>query len=307
MEDPGLEALKEGGLCAETASSYQQHRHSRSAISTCASVPEMSPRLSDHIPTTNRNKMLHKRYSLNLPDQLPEHRIITTAEKTERTISKSVADLAWEIAVLEEEVVRKELHLLSLYRAAFDQYLGVSPRASAQVDQELQRQRSSRTADEGTLRLRNIKESAAYNLPTLSDSKRHTLELSRSSSGRSSLANFLSASITEYVPKISCKLSEDILRCISAVYCKLASRPLKESNSETLSTPSLSCASSSFSLKYPVDSWSPRCHYNADTTSETYGSFDGSNGQYTGMIIFPRIHIDEDKFEYASKMLDTIR
>jgi len=307
MEDPGLEALKEGGLCAETASSYQQHRHSRSAISTCASVPELSPRLSDHIPTTNRNKMLHKRYSLNLPDQLPEHRIITTAERTERTISKSVADLAWEIAVLEEEVVRKELHLLSLYRAAFDQYLGVSPRASAQVEQESQRQPSRKTADEGTLRLRNIKESAAYNLPTLSDSKRHTQELSRSSSGRSSLANFLSASITEYVPKISCKLSEDILRCISAVYCKLASRPLKESNSETLSTPSLSCASSSFSLKYPVDSWSPRCHYNADTTSETYGSFDGSNGQYTGMIIFPRIHIDEDKFEYASKMLDTIR
>jgi hypothetical protein len=172
MEDPGLEALKERGSCAETPSSYQQHRHSRSATSTYANVPDISPRLSDHIPTTNRNKMLHKRYSLNLPDQLPEYRIITTAERTERTISKSVADLAWEIAVLEEEVVRKELHLLSLYRAAFDQYLGVSPRASAQVEQESQRQRSRKTADEGTLRLRNIKESAAYNLPTLSDSKR---------------------------------------------------------------------------------------------------------------------------------------
>lgn len=46
---------------------------------------------------------------------------------------QSVADLAWEISLLEEEVVRKELHLLSLYRAAFDPYLGVSPRASAQV------------------------------------------------------------------------------------------------------------------------------------------------------------------------------
>ncbi|RCV28561.1 hypothetical protein SETIT_5G414200v2 [Setaria italica] len=248
MEDPGLEALKERGFSAETPSSHQQHRHSR--------------RL-----TTNRNKMLHTRYSLNLPDKFPEHRIITSAERTERTISKSVADLAWEIAVLEEEVVRKELHLLSLYRAAFDQYLGVSPRASAL----------------------------------------HTQELSRSSSGRSSLANFLSASITEYVPKISCKLSEDILRCISAVYCKLASKPLKEAKFEPSSTPSFSSASSSFSLKYPVDSWSPRCHYNVDTTSDAYGSFDGSNVQYTGMIIFPRIHIDEDKFEYASKMLDTIR
>ncbi|CAO2207256.1 unnamed protein product [Urochloa humidicola] len=304
MEDPGLEALKERGFCAETPSSYQQHRHSRSAISTYANVPDISPRLSDHIPTTNRNKMLHKRYSLNLPDQLPEHQIITPADRTERTISKSVADLAWEIAALEEEVVRKELHLLSLYRAAFDQYLGVSPRASALVEKESHRQRGRKTTDEGTLRLRNIKESAAYNLPTLSDSKRHTQELSRSSSGRSSLANFLSASITEYVPKISCKLSEDILRCISAVYCKLARR---DANSEPLSTPSFSSASSSFSLKYPVDSWSPRCHYNVDTTSDTYGSSDGSNGQYTGMIIFPRIHIDEEKFEYASKMLDTIR
>lgn len=105
--------------------------------------------------------------------------------------------MAWEIAVLEEEVVRKELHLLSLYRAAFDQYLGVSPRASAlvqtlppgidqcsgvlpnskatvsdQVEQEPHRERGRKITDEGTLRLRNIKESAAYNLPTLSDSKR---------------------------------------------------------------------------------------------------------------------------------------
>jgi hypothetical protein len=85
---------------------------------------------------------------------------------------QSVADLVWEIAVLEEEVVRKELHLLSLYRAALDPYLGISPRSSAQVDQELHRQCSRKKADEGALRLRDIKESASYNLPTLSDSKR---------------------------------------------------------------------------------------------------------------------------------------
>jgi hypothetical protein len=44
-----------------------------------------------------------------------------------------VEDLVWEIAALEEEVVRRELHLLSLYRATFDQYLGISPRVSGQV------------------------------------------------------------------------------------------------------------------------------------------------------------------------------
>lgn len=44
------------------------------------------------------------------------------------------------------------------------------------VEQEPRHERSSRRAtaadDEGALRLRSIKESASYNLPTLSDSKR---------------------------------------------------------------------------------------------------------------------------------------
>lgn len=37
-----------------------------------------------------------------------------------------VKDLVWEIAALEEEVVRRQLHFLSLYKATFDIYLGIS-------------------------------------------------------------------------------------------------------------------------------------------------------------------------------------
>lgn len=307
---------------AHSSSSCLQHRHSRRTTSASyVNAPDVSPRLSaGHIPAAiSRSEVLDDtRRSLDLPDQLPEHRVAAAAERAERSGSKSAADLAWEIAVLEEQVVRKELHLLSLYRAAFDQYLGVSPRASAQ---EPRHERSSRRAtaadDEGALRLRSIKESASYNLPTLSDSKR--VELSRCSSGRSSLANFLSASIAEYVPKISCKLSEDILRCVSAVYCKLASRPPSQEEEEARSetppfTPSLSVssASSSFSLKkHPVRGWSPRCYYNADATAtatpDAYPSSGGSSGRYSGVMVFPGIHVDEEKFEYACKMLDTIR
>lgn len=132
--------------------------------------------------------------------------------------------------------------------------------------------------------------------------------LSRSSSGHSSLANFLSASIAEYVPKISCKLSEDIVRCISAVYCKLASQSSQNlADFETLSTPSFSSSSSTFSLKHRVDSWSPRCHYNVNTSSDKYDSLNERSEQYNGMIICPRIYIDAEKFEYASKMLETVR
>jgi hypothetical protein len=117
----------------------------------------------------------------------------------------------------------------------------------------------------------------------------------------------LSASIAEYVPRIGCKLSEDILKCISAVYCKLASHPSQDADSETLSTPSFSSASSTFSLKHRVDSWSPRLSCNLDTSSDKYDSLNENNYQYSGMIMFPRIHIDADKFDYASKMLETIR
>ncbi|KAF0895887.1 hypothetical protein E2562_017533 [Oryza meyeriana var. granulata] len=107
--------------------------------------------MDDLLLTTNKDKMLRRRYSVNLPEHLPEHHMITSAQQSERTIPKSVADLVWEIAALEEEVVRKELHLLSIYRAAFDQHLGVSPRVSAQVDQEIHHQKGRKKADEAGL------------------------------------------------------------------------------------------------------------------------------------------------------------
>ncbi|XP_037458370.1 uncharacterized protein LOC125519188 isoform X2 [Triticum urartu] len=286
------------------SSSRLQHRHTRSVASTHGNLSDITPRFSYNKPTTNQDNIPHRRYSLNLAEQFQDHPMITTAEPNEKAMSKPVAELVWEIAALEEEVVRRELHLLSLYRATFDQYLGISPRVSGQMGQETHRQGSRKKADEGALRLRDIKESASYNLPTVSD-RRHGLP--RSTSGHSSLANFLSASIAEYVPRIACKLSEDILRCISAVYCKLASSPSQDVDSETLSTPSFSSASSTFSLKHRVDSWSPRLSCNVDASSDKYGTLSENNDQYSGMIIFPRINIDADKFDYASKMLETIR
>ncbi|KAI4974976.1 uncharacterized protein LOC123411123 isoform X1 [Hordeum vulgare subsp. vulgare] len=289
------------------SSSRLHHRHTRSVASTHGNLSDITPRFSYNKPTSNQDNIPHRRYSLNLAEQFQDHPMITTAEQNEKAMSKPIAELVWEIAALEEEVVRRELHLLSLYRATFDQYLGISPRVSGQVGQGTHRQGSRKKADEGALRLRDIKESASYNLPTVSDCRHYSQGLPRSTSGHSSLANFLSASIAEYVPRIACKLSEDILRCISAVYCKLASSPSQDVDSETLSTPSFSSASSTFSLKHRVDSWSPRLSCNVDASSDKYGTLNDNNDQYSGMIIFPRINIDADKFDYASKMLETIR
>ncbi|KAL6656261.1 hypothetical protein ACP70R_007087 [Stipagrostis hirtigluma subsp. patula] len=262
---------------------------------------DMSPRFSYCKPTAHRDKTLHRRHSLNFPEQMPGQYRKTT-ERTQKATSKtcdlavlqSVADLVGEIAALEQEVVRKELHLLSLYRRAFDQYISESCSVSGEVDQETQ------SVDEGALRLRDIKQSAAFNLPTISNS---VSEVSKSASRHSSLVNFLSASISEYVPKISCKLSEDILSCIASVYCKLASTTLQDADSAISPSPSVS-SSSTFSPRHRNDSWSPR--FNFDSPRQ-YGIQKERNEQNIGMIIVPRIRIDADKFDYASKMLETIR
>ncbi|KAF0904416.1 hypothetical protein E2562_034492 [Oryza meyeriana var. granulata] len=44
--------------------------------------------LDDLLLTTNKDKMLRRRYSINLPEHLPEHHTITSAQQSEKTISK---------------------------------------------------------------------------------------------------------------------------------------------------------------------------------------------------------------------------
>ncbi|KAL6844753.1 hypothetical protein ACP4OV_025412 [Aristida adscensionis] len=297
--------LSETASCSGTPRSAQssgslQHRYSsRSILKTHETALDMSPRFSYCKPTAHRDKALHRRHSLNLPEQLQGHYSRKTTGRTQKATSKvllqSIADLVGEIAALEQEVVRRELHLLSLYRRAFDQYLSESCSVTSEVDQE-----TMKNLDEGALRLRDIKHSAAFNLPTISNS---VSEVSKPTSRHSSLVNFLSASISDYVPKISCKLSEDILSCIAAVYCKLASTTFQDADSVTSPSPSVS-SSSTFSPRHRNDSWSPR--FNFDSPRH-YGLQKERNEQNIGMIIVPRIHIDADKFDYASKMLETIR
>ncbi|XP_044949845.1 uncharacterized protein LOC123399505 isoform X2 [Hordeum vulgare subsp. vulgare] len=277
-----------------------QHRHSQSMLRTREVAVDMSPRFSYCKPTINRDsKMLHRRHSLNLPEHLTRQHSRKTTERTHKATSKSIADLAGEIAALEQEVIRKELHLLTLYRRVFDQHLSDSCSFVSKVDQE-----AIKSIDEGALRLRDIKHSAAFNLPTVSDSMSEVS--SRPASKHSSLVNFLNASISDYVPKISCKLSEDILGCIASVYCKLASTPSQDAESVTSPSHSVS-SSSTLSPRRRNDSWSPQYTFDATTSPRQYPDQKENSEKNIGMIIVPRIHIDADKFEYASKMLETIR
>ncbi|PWZ13499.1 hypothetical protein Zm00014a_026279 [Zea mays] len=282
--------LSETASCAGTPRSVQstcslQRRYSsRSILKPHDGALDMSPRFSYCKPAADREKMMfNRRHSLNLPEQLPGHYSRKATERTQKASSKSVADLVGEIAALEQEVIRKELHLLSLYRRAFDQYVSESCSFTSEVP---------------------------YPNPLVSDAAEidRTVRKPKAGARHSSLVNFLSASISEYVPKISCKLSEDILGCIAAVYCKLSGAE----GECCVASPSPSVSSwSTFSPRRRNDSWSPRSRCNNfDSWSPRPCGVEKESGEQSPgvmMVVVPRIRVDADTFEYASKMLETIR
>lgn len=82
-----------------------------------------------------------------------------------------------------------------------------------------------------------------------------------SSSNIISLAEHLGTRISDHVPVAPNKLSEDMVKCISAIYCKLADPPMAQPG---LSSPSSSLSSASaFSIGDQGDMWSPRFRNNS--------------------------------------------
>lgn len=117
-----------------------------------------------------------------------------------------------------------------------------------------------------------------------------------------SLADHLGETCNDSTLNTPDRLSEDIVRCISSIYCKLA-------NPQTHTCPSASPASSLssssiFSSKNPCDSWSPHC--NEDATMHHQGLKENS-GPYATMIEVLKICLDDDSFNYAAMMLQNFR
>lgn len=117
-----------------------------------------------------------------------------------------------------------------------------------------------------------------------------------------SLADHLGETSNDSTLNTPDRLSEDIVRCISSIYCKLA-------NPQTHTCPSVSPASSLssssiFSSKNPCDSWSPHC--NEDATIHHEGLKENS-GPYATMIEVLKICLDDDSFNYAAMMLQNFR
>uniref|UniRef100_A0A803NKI2 DUF547 domain-containing protein n=1 Tax=Cannabis sativa TaxID=3483 RepID=A0A803NKI2_CANSA len=216
----------------------------------------------------------------------------TISSSSLATPKSSTAELEKEISILELQILNLERHLLSLYRAAFDDKVSTL----------------SNTPTSSTCSTRATPAPGAWttspcNQSNLNNQKATPTKRDHKVSGHRSLADHLGGSCLSAAPD---RLSQDIVRCISSIYCKLvtptsSTRPQAPAMAVLSASYSSSSSTSStlFSSKSGCDNWSPRRH----TELMNVGG-----GPYASMIQVLKIRLENDStFSFVSKMLQNFR
>ncbi|KAH7673992.1 Ternary complex factor MIP1 leucine-zipper-containing protein [Dioscorea alata] len=290
-------------------------RHSTSVIDheNKLNAWQESPRLSHH--NQGRQNEENSSSTEEIPNQKP------------------TTELVKEIAALELEVVNLERHLLSLYRSVFyqchtnsaakinqssplefeDESIQVGKTFHANSYQQFGRKNHSHCNCDGIKKNRasdckQIEKSPAQDFPTNFPLCREAkIDIKRNFSARRTLADHLGTStLIDNLADKSCRLSKDILRCVAAIYCKLSNPPIQQTQLFNSATPSAS-PSSSFSPQNLSDNWSPQCNYDVASSPLRFESVTDKSSSYISMIEVPKISVDGERFDYASKMLNIFR
>lgn len=117
------------------------------------------------------------------------------------------------------------------------------------------------------------------------------------------------------------RLSEELVRCMAAIYCKLADPPLSHSSGPiSPASSSSSSASSTTTTSSPrgfsSDSWSPKWGGGADSSAEVLSLADPFQlkdrkgdvvGVYNSAVEVPWICVDKDRLNYAARALRNFR
>ncbi|KAL4581847.1 hypothetical protein LXL04_006379 [Taraxacum kok-saghyz] len=263
------------------------------------------------------------------------------------SIPKPATELIKDIAVLEYEVSHLEQYLLSLYRKAFDQQIScpygealksplITPRGkyveTCRNDISLKLQETYNNGgveeeeedivlDSSVNRCHSSLSHHSIENPinTLGKELRacHSQPLSmmeyaqNNSSNLISLAEHLGTRICDHVPETPNKLSEDIIKCMSAIYCKLADPPLVNHG---FSSPTSSLSSmGAFSPKDHSDMWSPgfkRVSSSFDVRLDNPFHVQGLkefSGPYSTMVEIQCIYRDGQKLGDIEDMLQNFR
>uniref|UniRef100_A0A6N2NEF8 DUF547 domain-containing protein n=2 Tax=Salix viminalis TaxID=40686 RepID=A0A6N2NEF8_SALVM len=136
------------------------------------------------------------------------------------------------------------------------------------------------------------------------------MEQAQSAPNIISLAEHLGTRISDHVPETPNKLSEDMIKCMSAIYCKLSDPPLTHNN---LSSPNSSLSSmSAFSPPEQCDMWSPGFRNNSSFDIRLDNPFliEGVkefSGPYSTMVEVPWIYRDGKKLGDVENLLQNFR
>ncbi|XP_020572988.1 uncharacterized protein LOC110019596 [Phalaenopsis equestris] len=244
---------------------------------------------------------------------------------TDTPIQKTASDLVLQISILEREIVRLESHLLSIYRSAFENYFSSSPITSSfarsssvyeaeHTNEELDLSPVNVGADKisfnsySHLRYSPAQEPASSSNSIYSRSHvvDRRMKMRKSRSDHHTLADYLGTNIQDHISGTTFMISEDIIKCISSICCKLTSS--RKKHMELL--PSSSSSSNSSVLLSPenlCNSWSPQFWCEAASSSYGNNSPKQKHDPYEDMIEVSKICMDDDQFEFAFKMLKIFR
>ncbi|XP_031401548.1 uncharacterized protein LOC116211348 isoform X2 [Punica granatum] len=124
-----------------------------------------------------------------------------------------------------------------------------------------------------------------------------------------SLAEYLGTSISEHVPETPNRLSEDMIKCMAAIYCKLSEPPQPNHG---LSSPNSSLSSASALSPREHSDWSPNFRNNSsfDVRLDNPFHVEGLkefSGPYSTMVEVPFIYRDSQKLGDIEHMLQNYR
>ncbi|KAF7067861.1 hypothetical protein CFC21_073691 [Triticum aestivum] len=137
------------------------------------------------------------------------------------------------------------------------------------------------------------------------------LEEDAAAAGVISLAEYLGTNVADHIPETPNNLSEEMVRCMAGVYCKLADPPLVHHGSSSSPTSSFS-STSAISPQYVGDMWSP--NYKRETTLDSrlinpfhVEGLKEFSGPYNTMVEIPAICRDNRRLRDVEDLLQTYK
>nr|GME07119.1 uncharacterized protein LOC109166066 [Ipomoea batatas] len=234
--------------------------------------------------------------------------------------SKSSMELMKEIAILEVEIMRMERYLLSLYRAAFQQHIpDLLGKHAANIESKINTPLHSTVDDPNynfefgmsKVYVDKYDRSSSPSALVCSDDQLESATKSSSrreknaDSGHRSLADHLGVSRIDDFINYPDRLSEEIVRCIASIYCKLANPSTVTQKGSSVSSTSSMSSSSTFSPRNLSGSWSLAVEEGTEQC-EYEGFKDDKKANGTPIEVL-KVSLDDDSFTYATTMLQNFR